>query len=160
MNPEKIIIAAVSENNVIGKDGDIPWHYPEDLKHFKKKTTGHSVIMGRKTYFSLPDEFRPLTERKNIVLSRSDPEVPEEVTVAENLEQAWKKAAQFSDKAFVIGGAGVYKQTLHKVDKMIITEIKKEVEGDTYFPDWDRENWKETKREEREELDFVTYIRK
>lgn len=160
MTLEKVIIAAVSENNVIGKDGDIPWHYPEDLKHFKKKTTGHSVIMGRKTYFSLPEEFRPLSERKNIVLSRSDPEVPEEVAVAESLDEAWRKAEKFSDKAFVIGGSGVYSQTMEEADKMVLTEIKKEVEGDTYFPDWNRKNWNEITREQREELDFVTYIRK
>lgn len=156
---EKIIIAAVSENRVIGKDGDIPWYYPEDLKHFKQKTTGHSVIMGRKTYFSLPEDFRPLPNRKNIVLSRSNPELPESVELANSLDEAWNRADKNSSKAFIIGGAGIYSQTLEEVDKMILTEIHEEYEGDTYFPDWSEDNWEEKKRDDREELSFVEYRR-
>lgn len=157
---EKIIIAAVSENGVIGKDGDIPWHYPEDLEHFRDKTTSHSVIMGRKTYFSLPEDYRPLPDRKNIVLSRSNPEVPDEVELAESLEEAWRKAGEHSRKAFIIGGANVYEQALEEADRMILTEIHEEYDGDTYFPDWNEENWKEVKRDDREELSFVEYQRR
>ena len=156
---EKIIIAAVSENGVIGKDGDIPWHYPEDLEHFREKTTGHSVIMGRKTYFSLPEDFRPLPDRKNIVLSRSNPNLPEEVELAESLEQAWKKAREHSDKAFIIGGANVYEQSMDEADKMILTRIHKEYDGDTFFPEWDEENWEKVKEEERKEISFIEYRR-
>ncbi|MFT4892738.1 MAG: dihydrofolate reductase [Candidatus Nanohaloarchaea archaeon] len=154
---KKIIIAAVAENGVIGKDGDIPWHYSEDLKHFKQKTTGHSVIMGRKTYFSLPEDFRPLPDRKNIVLSRSNPELPESVNLANSLEEAWEIAENHSGKAFIIGGAGVYEQAMNESDKMILTRIHQEYEGDTYFPEWDKENWKEIERDDREELSFVEY---
>ncbi|MFT4867848.1 MAG: dihydrofolate reductase [Candidatus Nanohaloarchaea archaeon] len=153
---EKIIIAAVTENRVIGKDGDIPWHFPEDLKHFKEKTTGHSVIMGRKTYFSLPEDYRPLPNRKNIVLSRSNPDLPESVELAESLEEAWEKAGQ---KAFIIGGSGVYEQTLEEADKMVLTRIHEEYEGDTYFPEWNEENWKEVERDDQGALSFVKYER-
>lgn len=156
---EKIIIAAVSENGVIGKDGDIPWHYPEDLKHFRKKTTGHSVIMGRKTYFSLPEDYRPLPDRKNIVLSRSKPELPEKVELAESLEDALEKAEEHSEKAFIIGGANVYEQALEEADRMILTEIHEKYDGDTFFPDWNKDNWEEVKRDDRDELSFVEYRR-
>jgi dihydrofolate reductase len=157
---KKIIIAAVAENRVIGKDGDIPWHFPEDLKHFKQKTTGHSVIMGRKTYFSLPEAYRPLPNRKNIVLSRSNPDLPESVKLANSLDEAWELAREFGEKAFVIGGAGIYSQTLEEADKMILTEVHKEYDGDTYFPEWNRENWEDVKREDRNEFSFVEYVRK
>ncbi|PSH02148.1 MAG: dihydrofolate reductase [Nanohaloarchaea archaeon QH_8_44_6] len=154
---QKIIIAAVAENDVIGKDGDIPWHYSEDMKHFKQKTTGHSVIMGRKTYFSLPEDFRPLPDRKNIVLSRSEPELPESVELANSLDEAWEKAEEHSSKAFVIGGAGVYEQTMQEADRMILTEVHEEYDGDTFFPEWSKDSWKEIKRDDREELSFVEY---
>ena len=154
---QKIIIAAVAENDVIGKDGDIPWHYSEDMKHFKQKTTGHSVIMGRKTYFSLPEDFRPLPNRKNIVLSRSEPELPESVELANSLDEAWEKAEEYSNKAFIIGGAGVYKQAMQEADRMILTEVHEEYEGDTFFPEWSKDDWEELKRDDREELSFVEY---
>lgn len=156
---EKIIIAAVAENNVIGKDGDIPWHIPEDLQHFKKKTTEHTVVMGRKTFQSLPNSFKPLPNRQNIVLTRSNfqPE-NESVKTANSLDEAWQKAE--NEKIFIIGGAGIYKQTLKEADKMILTKIHKEYEGDTYFPKWNQENWKEAKRDNREDISFVEYKRK
>jgi dihydrofolate reductase len=153
---EKIIIAAVAENGVIGKDGEIPWHIPEDLQHFKGKTTGHTVVMGRKTFESLPDSFKPLPDRQNIVLTRSEfsPE-NESVTVANSLDGAWNKAS--NEKVFVIGGAGVYEQTLEEADKMILTEIHEEYAGDTFFPNFSEENWIEKERREKDGFDFVTY---
>lgn len=154
---EKIIIAAVAENGVIGRDGDIPWHYPEDLKHFREKTTGESVIMGRKTYFSLPEDFRPLPDRKNIVLSRSEPDLPENVSQAGSLEEAWDIAGE---KAFIIGGSNVYEQALGEADRMILTEIHQEYEGDTYFPEWNEDDWEEIERNEGDEMDFIEYTRK
>lgn len=156
---EKIIIAAVSENGVIGKDGDVPWHYPEDLEHFREKTTGHTVLMGRKTYFSLPENYRPLPDRKNIVLSRSNPDLPEEVELANSLEEGFRIAEEHGNKCFIIGGQGVYSQTLERADRMIITEVHREVDGDTYFPDWNSENWEEIERDDREQLSFVEYLR-
>lgn len=153
---EKIIIAAVAENDVIGKEGEIPWHIPEDLQHFKEKTTGHTVIMGRKTFQSLPDGFKPLPDRENIVLTQSDfsPE-NESVKLANSLDQAWEEAE--NEKTFIIGGAGIYRQTMDKADKMILTEINDEYEGDTYFPEFSEENWKETSREKKDNFDFVEY---
>lgn len=146
---EKIIIAAMDQEKAIGKDGDIPWHYPEDLKHFKEKTTGYSVLMGRKTYESLPEDFRPLPDRENIVLTRSDPEFDESVKVVNSLEEAYQSAE--NEKLFIAGGASVYEQTLEDADRMILTRIPETHDGDTFFPDWDEENWDlESKREEGE----------
>lgn len=156
---EKIIIVAVSENGVIGKDGDIPWHYPEDLKHFKKKTMDHPVIMGSSTYRSLPEDFKPLPGRKNIVLTRSGIDVDESVSVANSLDEAWKIAGEYDEKAFIIGGATIYEQTLDEADKLVLTRIHEEYDGDTFFPDWNKENWKEAKRDEREDLSFLEYER-
>ena len=155
---EKIIIAAVSENNAIGKNGDIPWDIPEDMKHFKDTTKGNPVIMGRKTYQSFPESVRPLPGRTNIVLTRSgfEPE-DESVKIANSLEEAYELAEEFSEKAFVIGGASIYEEALKDADRMILTEVHREVDGDTFFPDWNEEAWKEVKRDEREEFDFVEF---
>ena len=156
---EKIIIVAASENNVIGKDGDIPWHIPEDMKHFKQKTTGHAVIMGRRTYESLPENFTPLPDRKNIVLTSSGLEKkPDEVSEASSLEEAWEITEEFSDRAFMIGGESVYRQSLKKADKIILTRIHKEYEGDTFFPEMG-DDWKEVERDDREGFSFVEYTR-
>ncbi|QGA80061.1 dihydrofolate reductase [Candidatus Nanohalobium constans] len=153
---KKIIIAAVAENDVIGKDGEIPWHIPKDLQHFKEKTTGHTVVMGRKTFESLPDSFTPLPDRENIVLTRSDfSPKNESVKLANSLDEAWEKAE--SEKIFIIGGAGIYRQTMSEADKMILTEIHEEYKGDTYFPEFSEENWKEVEREEHREFDFAEY---
>lgn len=157
---QKVIIAAVSENGVIGKNGDIPWHYPEDLKHFKEKTMDHPVIMGSSTYRSLPENFKPLPGRKNIVLTRSGIDVDESVDVANSLEEAWQIAEEHEDeKAFIIGGATIYDQTLEEADKLVLTRIHQEYDGDTFFPDWNKENWEEKKRDEKEELSFLEYER-
>lgn len=154
---EKIIIVATSENNVIGKDGDIPWHIPEDMEHFKEKTTGHAVIMGRKTFESLPENFRPLPNRKNIVLTRSGlEEKPEGVEEASNLEEAWRQAEESNERAFVIGGESVYRQSLDEVDKILLTRIHEEYDGDTFFPELGEE-WREIDREDHGEFSFVTY---
>jgi len=157
---QKVIIVAVSENGVIGKDGDIPWHYPEDLKHFKEKTMDHPVIMGSSTYRSLPEDFKPLPGRKNIVLTRSGIEADESVSVANSLDEAWNIAEAHDEKAFIIGGATIYEQTLEEVDKLVLTRIHQEYDGDTFFPDWKEENWKEVKRDDRDELSFLEYVRK
>jgi dihydrofolate reductase len=157
---ENIIIAAVAENGVIGRDDDVPWHYPEDLEHFKEKTMGHPVLMGRKTYFSLPEKYRPLPGRKNIVLSRSTPELPESVELVNSLGEAWEVAEKYDEeKMFVIGGEGVYRQALDDADKMVLTEIHQEYEGNIYFPEWSEDNWEEVERDDREELSFVEYRR-
>jgi dihydrofolate reductase len=155
---EKIIIAAVAENGVIGKDGEIPWHIPEDLQHFKEKTTGSTVVMGRKTFQSLPDSFTPLPDRENIVLTKSDFSTQNgSVKIANSLDEAWRRAS--NERAYIIGGAGVYEQVMEEADRMILTEIHEEYEGDTYFPEFSEENWKEVEREKHEDFDFMEYKR-
>ncbi len=155
---EKIIIAAMDEENAIGKNGEIPWHYPEDLKHFKEKTTNHSVLMGRKTYESLPEDFRPLPNRENIVLTRSNPELDESVKVVNSLKEAYRKAE--SEKLFIAGGASVYEQTLEKAERMILTRIPGKHDGDTFFPDWNDENWDLYSKREENNLVFEEVTRK
>lgn len=157
---EKVIISAVAENNVIGKNGGLPWHYPEDMEHFKETTMGFPVVMGRTTYLSLPESVRPLEGRKNIVLTRSEMDVPGEVELANSLEEAWEIAEDTGkDKVFIMGGASVYEQTIDLADKMVLTEVHEEYEGDTFFPDWSEEEWKEVSRDDRGELSFVEYER-
>lgn len=154
---EKIIVAAVAENNVIGKDGDIPWHIPEDMEHFRELTEGFPVIMGRKTFQSLPDSFRPLPNRKNIVLSRSGFEAEGAETV-ESLEDAYSLAENY-EKVFVIGGSAVYKLALKDMDRLEITRVHGEYEGDTFFPEIDMETWNVISRTENDGFSFVSYSR-
>jgi len=157
---EKVIIAAMDESRVIGRNGEIPWDYPEDMKHFRQKTTGHPVIMGRKTYQSIPEDYRPLPDRTNIVLTRSgfDPE-DESAEIVNSLDEAYEEARELDERAFVIGGASVYEAALEDADRMILTEVHREVEGDTFFPDWDDEAWEEVERDERDGFAFVEYRR-
>ncbi|MFB6217214.1 MAG: dihydrofolate reductase [Candidatus Aenigmatarchaeota archaeon] len=154
---ERVIIAAMDENRVIGKDNSIPWHFPEDLEHFKETTMGYPVVMGRSTYESLPKNFRPLPGRKNIVLTRSGFEADESVKIANSLDEAWGLAKKTGkEKVFIIGGASIYEQTLKDADRLIITEIHGEYNGDTFFPDF-RQNWTEVERTDKGELSFVKY---
>lgn len=158
---EKIIIAAVAENGVIGKDGEMPWHYPEDLKHFREITMNHPVVMGKETYFSLPEDFRPLPGRNSIVLSFEPLDLEDGAVNVNSFEEAWKEAEKNGNgKVFIGGGASVYRQTLEEADRMILTRIHREYEGDTYFPDWEEENWREEERDVRDELSFVHYSRR
>ena len=155
---EKIIIVAFDEERAIGKDGEIPWHYSEDLKHFSENTTGHCVLMGRKTYESLPEDYRPLPDRENIVLTRSDFRPEEDsVKVANSLDEAYNLAD--CEKLFIAGGASIYDQTLDDADKMIVTEIPGTHDGDTFFPEWRNENWEESSRREEDGLKFIEYLR-
>lgn len=148
---ERIIIAAVAENGVIGKEGNIPWHYPEDFKHFKETTRGHPVIMGRVTYDGIENGLGgPLPDRENIVLSREAMDAADEyenVVNVHSIDDALEAAeATGDDEVYIAGGASIYKQFLDRdlVDTMILTEIPESPDGDTYFPDWDEDTWKET----------------
>lgn len=132
-----IVVAWAGAARVIGRDGTLPWHLPSDLKHFKELTTGGTVIMGRKTYASIPERFRPLPERRNIVLSARGFDAPG-AEVLGSLESAL--AAAGTD-AFVIGGGATYAETLPLADRVIATEIATEVEGDTFFPALDPARW-------------------
>ncbi len=149
------MIVAKSKNNVIGRDGKLPWHFPEDLKHFRETTMGNFVIMGKKTFLSLPGS---LDGRGLIVLSRDENFNPEASQVANSIEKALEMA---KGKVFIAGGASVYRQFLPKADKMMITVIDKKVEGDTYFPEFDDKNWELVNEEKGKNklLTFKTYKR-
>lgn len=134
------LIVAVSENLVIGKDGDLPWHLPADLKHFKNTTMGHHLIIGRRTW----DEVgRPLPGRTMVVLTRSRKFSPEGATVVHSLEEALEVASG-DDEPFIGGGGYIYRMALARdlVDRLYITRIRAEVEGDTFFPGIDFDRWK------------------
>lgn len=150
------LIAAISENNCIGKDNLLPWHLPEDLKHFKELTTGKTVLMGRKTWESIPEKFRPLPNRKNIVITtQSDFIVPEGVEIYHAINDAI--SAHTNEDIFIIGGATIYTQTINLADTLYITHVHQVVDGDAFFPSIDQNIWKETERKNHENFSFVTY---
>lgn len=155
------LVVAVAENGVIGDGGDIPWAYPEDLARFKQITIGHPVIMGRKTFESIQERLGgPLPERLNIVLSRGDLSLPDGAVQADNLDAAIEMAkATGTDVAYVAGGAEVYAQVLPRADRIHWTAIHEAYEGDTRFPDFDREAWEEVEREDHGEFSFLVYER-
>ncbi|WP_435143276.1 dihydrofolate reductase [Halobaculum sp. P14] len=157
-----VLIVAVADNGVIGADGDIPWHLPADLRHFKETTTGHPVIVGRRTYESIARDLGgPLPGRTNIVLSRSEPDLPDDVVVADSVDAAVDAAESTgADAAYVAGGGAVYEQFLDRADRMVVTELHDRYEGDTYFPEPDWSAWRETDRERRDDFDIVTYERR
>lgn len=140
------LVAAVANNGVIGKDNALPWHLPEDLKHFKALTTGHVVIMGRKTWESLPERFRPLPGRTNVVVTRNAGYVAPGATVVTSLDAA-KKLGDDRTALFVIGGAELYAHALPLAQRLELTEIAADIEGDAFFPAFDRTQWRETRRE-------------
>ncbi|MDK9703867.1 MAG: dihydrofolate reductase [Sulfuritalea sp.] len=161
--PVLTLIAAVARNGVIGIDDRLPWHLPADLRHFKALTTGHAVIMGRKTWESLPAKFRPLPGRRNIVVTRDAGYRAEGAVVALSLPAAIDAAGE--GEAFVIGGAELYAAALPLADRLQLTEIDADFEGDTRFPAIDPQRWRETAREtHRGDADFdyafVTYRKK
>ena len=158
---EFVLIAALAKNGVIGADGAMPWHLSEDLRHFKATTTGHPVVMGRRTYESIvADLGGPLPGRTNIVLTTQTLDVPDGVRLAGDIDEAIDAATDLDDEiVFVIGGATVYEQFLPLADRMILTEIHETYEGDTHFPEFDGETWAETERDERDGFAFVTYER-
>jgi len=141
--PRVYLVAAVACNGVIGAQGQLPWHLPEDLKHFRKITLGHAVIMGRRTWESLG---KPLPGRENIVVSRRPGFEAPGASVALSLEAAIALCAGES-VAFVIGGAEIYAAALTLADGMVLTEIDADYPGDTYFPRWDPAAWRATQKE-------------
>lgn len=137
------IIAAASKNMVIGKDNDLPWNLPSDLKNFKKITEGHFVIMGRKCWESIPEKFRPLPKRQNIVITR-DPEYDAiGAAVINDLETIIRvfKNDKEEGEVFIIGGAQIYKEAFKHADKLYLTQIFSDVEGDTYLEGLDFSEW-------------------
>lgn len=145
------IIVAVSENNVIGKQGQIPWHSPEDLKHFKTTTVGHHILMGRRTHESIG---KPLANRTNLILTRDEKFKPEGCLVFQELGDAIRFARdKKEDELFIVGGEQIYKFTLPIVERIYLTEVKRTFDGDTYFPEIDEEKWRELSREEHLDLE-------
>ncbi|MEL0069586.1 MAG: dihydrofolate reductase [Betaproteobacteria bacterium] len=138
------IIVAKSNNGIIGKDGDLPWRLPEDLKRFKRLTTGNIVVMGRKTYDSIG---RPLPNRKNIVISRNTSLKIEGVEVESDLINVLKRNRE--ENVYVIGGGQIYVDALPFTEKLEVTEVDVELVGDTSFPEIDSSQWKEIFREKR-----------
>lgn len=159
--PRVYLVAAVAANGIIGAGGKLPWHIPEELKHFKKLTMGHPVIMGRRTWESLKG---PLPGRENIVVTRTAGYQAEGAAVASSLDAAMAMCAG-EPVAFVIGGTQLFEESLPIAAGLVLTEIKRDYEGDTWFPKWDRAQWKETQREahtaaDGTAFDFVLYERK
>jgi dihydrofolate reductase len=133
------LIVAVSRNNVIGKDNSLPWTLPADLKHFRETTTGHAVIMGRKTFESIG---RPLPKRRNIVITRQADYAPGGVEVMSSLEAALAATAK-DEEAFVIGGGEIFRQALPQANRVYLTRIETDIEGDAFFPELDPGEWQE-----------------
>lgn len=154
------MIAAASENNVIGKNNELVWHMPADFKYFKEKTKGHIIIMGRKTFESLG---KPLKYRTNVVISSKDDYLPEGTEKFDSLEDALKWSSdQNEDEIFIIGGASVYKQAMRKANRIYLTRIHGKFEGDTYFPEiseeWELISSVENKADEKNPYDYTFLV--
>jgi dihydrofolate reductase len=145
------LIVAIAKNHVIGKDNDLIWFLPKDLKYFKDTTAGHHVIMGRKNYYSIPEKFRPLPGRTNIVVTRQKDIITDDnVIVVGSIEEGIQFALDAGDQEpFIIGGGQIYNYALSNklVDRMYITHIDHAFEGDTFFPHFKESNWKKTSSE-------------
>lgn len=156
---EIIIIAAVAKNGVIGKDGKLPWNLKDDLERFKQLTLNHTIIMGRKTFESLP--IKPLPKRKNIVVSSKPVEgYDNKIFTTDSLTKAIEHAKKSDDKIFLIGGQSIYKEGLKYADSLDLTELKEDYEGDTYFPKFNKNEWNLVKSEDNEKYSFNQYKRK
>ncbi len=152
------IVAAVARNGCIGKDGGLPWRIPEDLRRYQAITMGKVVVMGRKTWESIPEKHRPLRGRTNVVVTRqADYPLPPGVERAASLAKAL--ADHTADEVVVNGGAAIYADAMGHADVLDITHVHRDVDGDTFFPDIDPTVWTVTRREDRDGFSFVTYER-
>ena len=162
------MIAAMGENRVIGKDNDIPWHLPNDFKFFKDTTKGHHVIMGRKNWESLQQQFQPLPGRPNIVITRNSAYHAEGATVVSSLKEALEKAQQAGEtEAFIIGGGEIYRMGLSLCDNIYLTEIQGTFDGQVTFPEFAKSEFQEISRihhpvdsKHKYAFDFVIYHKK
>ncbi len=151
-----VLVAAVADNGVIGAAGDIPWKLPADLKHFRQVTTGNTVVMGRRTYESIG---HPLPNRTNVVVTRRPNWSAQGVVVAHSVEEAIARARELTGDVMVIGGGEIYAAALPLADGQILTHVHAAPEGDTHYPDFDRSQWVEVKREPGEGYDVVWWER-
>ena len=157
------LIVAKAENNVIGSNNDLPWYLPADLRRFKELTTGHTVVMGRKTFESILARLgTPLPNRRNVLLTRNPATAPEGVDVIHDIDSV----RRLEGTVFVIGGAEVYRQLFPYVEKLYVTEVKAQIDGDVYFPAINLREWREVSRESHKkdeknqyDFDFVVYDR-
>lgn len=150
------LIVGIGPNNVIGKGNELPWNIPEDLNNFKEITKGNSVIMGLKTFESIG---KPLPNRNNLVLNFDKLDIPG-VTVCTSIPESIQKGKEFGKDTFCIGGVSIYKIFLPLVDKLYISWIKKEYEGDMFFPEFDLNEWEVESKQDFDEFEFVIYKRK
>jgi len=162
--PELVLIAAVARNGAIGKDEGLLFQDPADQRHFKQATMGCPVVMGRKTWDSLPPRFKPLPGRRNVVVSRNAALKAEGAEAAPTLDAALSMLAAEA-RVFVIGGAALYALALPKADTLMLTEVHADLAGDTFFPAWPRSSFDEVSRQAAVsvagvEFDFVTYRRR
>jgi len=158
------IVAAVARNGVIGKAGRLPWHLPEDMRRFRRVTDAHPVVMGRRTWESLPERFRPLPGRRNVVVTRSAGWRAPGAETAGTFDAALALVAG-ADKVCVLGGAELFAEALPRADELELTEIDCDVDGDTFFPPWPRDAFELVARETHSStpgwrLHFSTYRRR
>ena len=149
-------MAGMTRSGVIGKGNALPWHVSEDLKNFKRLTAGQTVVMGRNTYESIG---QPLPGRKNVVISGERVKI-NGVDVCTSIPEAIKKAKSYGRAVFIIGGASVYAQTIDMVDMMFVSYMKREYEGDVYFPEFKESDWEQVSQKEFVDFTFVTYKRR
>jgi dihydrofolate reductase len=152
------MVVAIGDNGAIGQDGKVPWHIPEDRKHFRNVTMGHAIIMGRKTWDELG---RPLSGRRNLVVSRNAGLVLEGAEVYPSLEAAIAAARTTDSEPHIIGGSDIYAAAMSLATRIHLTEVHRNVEADTFFPPFDRSEWREVERRpaETEGVEFVTLER-
>ena len=158
------LVAAVARGGVIGRDGGIPWRIPEDMARFRELTMGHAVVMGRHTWESLPDEFRPLPGRDNVVVTRNPDWSARGADRAGSVEDALE-LLESAPRVLVIGGGEIYAAALPLADELLLTEIDAEIAAHTTFPRWDRDEFEEVERRERvteggTPFAFVRYVRR
>ena len=151
-----IIAAMTKEKKAIGKDNWLPWDIPEELKHFRTTTAGGTVIMGRKTYDSVG---RPMPKRHNIVVTRQSGLTIEGVDICHSVPEAVELAKRDRTETWIIGGAEIYRQAIPLTERMYLSYIKKEYSGDTFFPEWNEQEWEVELTEDHEEWTLVIYRR-
>ena len=157
------MIAAAAENNALGKDNDLVWHLPDDFKRFKRLTSGHHIIMGRKTFESFP---KLLPDRTHVIITRKEDYSPENTIVVHSMEEALK-VSKLDDQTFIIGGGEIYKMGMEHADRIELTRVHGEFEADTHFPEIDKSEWEIVKdqfhdKDEKHDYSFtyLTYERK
>ena len=150
------LIAVVARNRAIGRNNALLWHLPEDLRHFREVTRGKPVIMGRKTWESLPQAFRPLPGRRNIVVSRNPAYEADGAECATTLDAAIN-LCQDAEESFVIGGEQIYRQALPFADRLYLTEVDEDADGDAYFPEFALDDWQEVSRQAGSATDGPRY---